>query len=185
MIPNGTNMHNNPNLSRFLNQSAINTGNDSPSRSPIINTPPITISPPLNSPSLIPSQNNQESLQSTVTPSNIQTRLSLDNLTSTSPIDHHQQHKSITEYHNHVVNHHFIQNNQHDFIRSSPPNQYTTSPPLKKSFCIDALLAKNQENNNHHDELVNPDINRFMREVDNARNEYDRSVSPDDGNLSR
>ena len=48
-------------------------------------------------------------------------------------------------------------------------NQYTLSPPpLKKSFCIDALLSKNQSENNN-DERSAANVNRFLTDEDSFR----------------
>lgn len=60
------------------------------------------------------------------------------------------------------------------------PYQTTVVPP-KKSFCIDALLSKNNRNGDH-----SPDTNRFTNDDDAAHKYHDDqreyASSPDDGN---
>lgn len=57
----------------------------------------------------------------------------------------------------------------------------TTAMPPKKSFCIDALLSKNNQNGDH-----SPDANRFSNDEDVAHKYHDDqreyASSPDDGN---
>lgn len=57
----------------------------------------------------------------------------------------------------------------------------TTAMPPKKSFCIDALLSKNNQNGDH-----SPDANRFSNDEDAAHKYHDDqreyASSPDDGN---
>lgn len=70
-----------------------------------------------------------------------------------------------------------------NFISTSPSHQFTTtSPPLKKSFCIDVLLAKNQSDRDGSDD--SSENNRFLkdedRRYDSERNEF--TPSPDERN---
>lgn len=72
-----------------------------------------------------------------------------------------------------------------NFISTSPNHQFTTtSPPLKKSFCIDVLLAKNQSSNDRDGSDDSSENNRFLkdedRRYDSERNEF--TPSPDERN---
>lgn len=65
-------------------------------------------------------------------------------------------------------------------------NQYTSSPPPKNSFCIDALLSKNQTDNMTNQERSSPEPtnnNRFMTDEDVFRkysDEREYTPSPDE-----
>lgn len=69
---------------------------------------------------------------------------------------------------------------------SGAMNQYTSSPPPKNSFCIDALLSKNQTDNMAGNERSSPETannNRFMTDDDVFRkfsDERDYTPSPDE-----
>lgn len=71
-----------------------------------------------------------------------------------------------------------------NFLSTSPSHQFTTtSPPLKKSFCIDVLLAKNQSTDRDGSD-DSSENNRFLkdedRRYDSERNEF--TPSPDERN---
>lgn len=87
-----------------------------------------------------------------------------------------QRNNIFNGYQNHPIN--------NNFISTSPNHQFTTtSPPLKKSFCIDVLLAKNQSTDRDGSD-DSSENNRFLkdedRRYDSERNEF--TPSPDERN---
>lgn len=172
MFLNGTIKNNNQNLMQFIKQSS---NENEVSRLQIMNTPPRMTSPRLtNSPS---SNNNNSNRMHIVSPLN---RSSPDNLSS-SPTDQNRYIQNGSYQSNNNIN-----QNHHNVSSNSTTNQCTISPPLKKSFCIDALLAKNQGESIIH-ENTNSEIDRFLKNDDDDDDcqRYDRSPNSEDGHLSR
>lgn len=121
---------------------------------------------------------HQQTFQENVTNINSVSPTSLDTM---SPFLEHRTGSNGYQQTNINFQQHFISRNG---INSLP--EFTSSPPLKNSFCIDALLSKSETENNLTNDM-SPESNRFLSDEDGFRkynNERDYTPSPD-GDTSR
>lgn len=128
----------------------------------------------------LPSPKNCNSSNRPVASSPVNHRLSPDNL-SQSP----GEHKNNNLYNGYNNNGTTVGGVNHQRFITKSPTEFTTSPPLKKSFCIDALLAKNQSERDANSDDSNSETNqKYIKDDDDERrymtDRRDFTPSPDD-----
>lgn len=152
-----------------------------------ISAPPVTSNSSSNTSSGSPTHSISSPSPPSVTPEDNAMSPSLDQ-------QQQQQHENGATFIVNTNNNNNSQFLQQHFISRNGSGAYTSSPPPKNSFCIDALLSKNQTDQppgnvtHHHQNLhphrSSPEVNRFMSEEDAFRKYSDdreyTTPSPDE-----